>query len=111
MAYADAPSFIKDYSKVYDTYPVPQVGTAMITFNLRSGPFSAKDNPDAHMLRTAAAHAIDHEGIHEAVFNKQGEIAKGLLQQVEPVVRQGHQAVAGLRSRQGQGAAQEGQGR
>jgi peptide/nickel transport system substrate-binding protein len=36
VAYADAPSFIKDYGKTYDTYPVPQVGTAMITFNLRA---------------------------------------------------------------------------
>ena len=84
MAYADAPSFIKDHSKTYDTYPVPQVGTAMITFNLRSGPFSAKDNPDAHLLRTAAAHAIDHEGIHEAVFNKQGEVANGFYSKSSP---------------------------
>lgn len=84
VAYADAPSFIKDYGKVYETYPVPQVGTAMVTFNLRSGPFSAKDNPDAHMLRTAAAHAIDHEGIHEAVFNKQGEVAKGFYSKSSP---------------------------
>lgn len=84
VAYADAPSFIKDYGRTYDTYPVPQVGTAMVTFNLRSGPFSAKDNPDAHLLRTAAAHAIDHEGIHEAVFNKQGEVAKGFYSKSSP---------------------------
>ncbi len=84
VAYADAPSFIKDYGKTYDTYPVPQVGTALITFNLRSGPFSAKDNPDALMLRTAAAHAIDHEGIHEAVFNKQGDVAKGFYSKSSP---------------------------
>lgn len=84
VAYADAPSFIKDYGKTYDTYPVPQVGTAMVTFNMRSGPFSPKDNPDAHMLRTAAAHAIDHEGIHEAVFNKQGESAKGFYSKSSP---------------------------
>ena len=84
VAYADAPSFIKDYGKTYDTFPVPQVGTAMVTFNLRSGPFSAKDNPDAHMLRTAAAHAIDHEGIHEAVFNKQGKVAKGFYSESSP---------------------------
>ena len=84
VAYADAPSFIKDYGKSYDTYPVPQVGTAMITFNMRSGPFSEKDNPDARMLRTAAAHAIDHEGIHEAVFNKQGEVAKGFYSKSSP---------------------------
>ena len=69
VAYADAPAFKKDYGKTYDTCPVPQVGTAMISFNLKNGPFSAKDNPDAHLLRQAIAHAIDHEGIHEAVFN------------------------------------------
>lgn len=84
VAYADAPSFIKDYGKVYETYPVPQAGTALVTFNLRRGPFSHKDNPDAHMLRTAAAHAIDHDGIHEAVFNKQGEIAKGFYSKSSP---------------------------
>ena len=84
VAYADAPSFIKDYGKTYDTWPVPQVGTAFIAFNLKNGPFSAKDNPDAHMLRMAAAHAIDHEGIHEAVFNKQGEIAKGFYSKSSP---------------------------
>ena len=84
VAYADAPSFIKDYGKTYDTFPVPQVGTAFIAFNLKNGPFSAKDNPDAHMLRLAAAHAIDHAGIHEAVFNKQGEIAKGFYSKSSP---------------------------
>jgi peptide/nickel transport system substrate-binding protein len=84
VAYADAPSFIKDYGKTYDTWPVPQVGTAMVTFNLRNGPFSEKDNPDALMLRQAAAHAIDHEGIHEAVFNKQGEVAKGFYSKSSP---------------------------
>ena len=84
VAYADAPSFIKDYGKTYETFPVPQVGTAFIAFNLKNGPFSAKDNPDAHMLRQAAAHAIDHAGIHEAVFNKQGEIAKGFYSKSSP---------------------------
>ena len=84
VAYADAPSFIKDYGQTYETFPVPQVGTAFIAFNLKNGPFSAKDNPDAHMLRLAAAHAIDHAGIHEAVFNKQGEIAKGFYSKSSP---------------------------
>ena len=70
---------------------MPQVGTAFIAFNLKKGPFSAKDNPDAHLLRTAAAHAIDHQGIHEAVFNNQGQFAKGFYSEVQPVARQGHQ--------------------
>ena len=72
VAYADAPNFIKEHGGSYNTWLVPQVGTAFIAFNLKNGPFSAKDNPDAHLLRMAAAHAIDHQGIHEAVFNKQG---------------------------------------
>ena len=84
VAYADAPSFIKDYGKTFDTWEVPQVGTAFIAFNLKNGPFSEKDNPDAHMLRTAAAHAIDHQGIHEAVFNNQGQIAKGFYSESSP---------------------------
>jgi peptide/nickel transport system substrate-binding protein len=84
MAYADAPSFVKDYGKTFETYPVPQVGTAFVAFNLKNGPFSEKDNPDARLLRTAAAHAIDHEGIHEAVFNKQGEVARGFYSKSSP---------------------------
>jgi peptide/nickel transport system substrate-binding protein len=84
VAYADAPNFIKDYGKTYATWEVPQVGTAFIAFNLKKGPFSEKDNPDAHLLRTAAAHAIDHQGIHEAVFNNQGQIAKGFYSPSSP---------------------------
>lgn len=84
MAYADAPSFVKDYGKEFNTWPVPQGGTAFIAFNLKKGPFSANDNPDAHLLRMAAAHAIDHAGIHEAVFNKQGEIARGFYSKSSP---------------------------
>ncbi len=84
VAYADAPSFIKDYGKTFDTWQVPQVGTAFVAFNLKNGPFSEKDNPDALMLRTAAAHAIDHQAIHEAIFNNQGEIAKGFYSPSSP---------------------------
>jgi peptide/nickel transport system substrate-binding protein len=84
VAYADAPNFIKEHGKSYDTFLVPQVGTAYIAFNLTKGPFSPKDNPEAQMLRTAVAHAIDHQGIHEAVFNNQGEIAKGKYSKSSP---------------------------
>jgi peptide/nickel transport system substrate-binding protein len=84
VAYADAPNFIKEHSGSYNTWLVPQVGTAFIAFNLKNGPFSEKDNSDAHMLRMAAAHAIDHEGIHQAVFNKQGAIAKGFYGEASP---------------------------
>jgi peptide/nickel transport system substrate-binding protein len=84
VAYADAPNFIKEHGGSYNTWLVPQVGTAFIAFNLKNGPFSVKDNRDAHLLRTAAAHAIDHQGIHEAVFNKQGSIAKGFYSEASP---------------------------
>jgi len=63
---------------------VPQVGTGFIAFNLKNGPFSQKDNPDALMLRTAAAHAIDHRGIHEAVFNNQGQVAEQFYSESSP---------------------------
>ncbi len=84
MAYADAPNFVKEHGQSFNTWLVPQLGTAFIAFNLKNGPFSQKDNPDAHLLRMAAAHAIDHEGIHEAVFNKQGHIAKGFYGEASP---------------------------
>ena len=84
IAYADAPSFVKEHGGTFKTWQVPQVGTAFIAFNLKNGPFSEKDNPDALMLRQAAAHAIDHQGIHEAVFNQQGAIAKGFYSESSP---------------------------
>jgi peptide/nickel transport system substrate-binding protein len=77
VAYADAPAFKKDHGKTFDTWPVPQVGTAMLFFNLKKGLLADKDNPDAHLLRQAIAHAVDHEGIHQAVFNGLGSISKG----------------------------------
>jgi len=77
VAYADAPAFKKDHGKTFDTWPVPQVGTAMLFFNLKKGLLADKDNPDAHLLRQAIAHAVDHEGIHQAVFNGLGAISKG----------------------------------
>jgi hypothetical protein len=69
------PSFIKDYGKTYETWPVPQVGTARSPSISGTGR-SPKDNPDALMLRQAAAHAIDHEGIQGGV-QQAGRIAKG----------------------------------
>ena len=90
---------------------VPQVGTAFIAFNLKNGPFSERDQP----RRPHAAHGGSPR--HRPRRHPRGDLQQpgsdrqGLLQQVEPVVRQGHQAVAGIRPGQGQGAAQEGQGR
>lgn len=84
MAYADAAEFESNYGKDFNTWEVPHVGTAYISFNQKNGPFSAKDNPDAHLLRMAAAHAIDHEGIHQAIFHERGAIAKGFYSKSSP---------------------------
>ncbi len=45
MAYTDAGSFKKDYADKFNTWDVPHVGTAFVSFNLKNGPFSEKDNP------------------------------------------------------------------
>ncbi len=84
MAYADAADFKKKYSDQFNTWDVPQVGTSFISFNNKNGVFSPKDNPDAHMLRTAAAHAIDHEGIHQAIFHGQSSSAIGFYSKHSP---------------------------
>jgi peptide/nickel transport system substrate-binding protein len=84
VAYADAPAFKKDHGKTFETWPVPQVGTAMLYFNLKNGLLSDKDNPDAHLLRQAIAHAVDREGIHQAVFNGIGSIANGFYSAASP---------------------------
>ena len=84
VGYADARNFIKEYSTTFNTWPVQQVGTAFVAFNLKNGAFSEKDNKDALMLRRAAAHAIDHRGIHEAVFHGQGAIATGFYSKWSP---------------------------
>ena len=84
MAYADMGDFKKNYSDKFNTWDVSQVGTGYVSFNMKNGPFSPKDNPNAHMLRQAAAHAIDHEGIHQAIFHSQGSIAKSFYYKSSP---------------------------
>lgn len=84
MAYADMGDFKKNYSNDFNTWEVSQVGTGYVSFNLKNGPFSPKDNPNAHMLRLAAAHAIDHEGIHQAIFHGQGSIAESFYYKSSP---------------------------
>ena len=51
MAYADMGDFKKNYSDKFNTWDVSQVGTGYVSFNMKNGPFSPKDNPNAHMLR------------------------------------------------------------
>jgi peptide/nickel transport system substrate-binding protein len=57
---------------------VPTLGTSFLVFNLDRGPFTDK------WLRQAAAHATDHNAIHEAVFYGQGEVAKGFYAPASP---------------------------
>jgi peptide/nickel transport system substrate-binding protein len=78
MSYADAADFPKRYAGQYQTWNVPALGTAFITFNLEKGPF-AYSNPDGKLLRQAAAYAIDLEAIHHAVFYERGDVATGFF--------------------------------
>ena len=50
------------------------LGGVFVVFNFRQGPFQDK------VIRTAAAHAIDRQAIHNSVFYKQGH----MLDQVYP---------------------------
>ena len=76
LGYADAGRFRRQNGKEFQTWNVPQVATAWIGFNLKTGPFSYQ-NPDAQVLRAAAAHAIDQQAIHQSVFYGLGTVAKG----------------------------------
>jgi peptide/nickel transport system substrate-binding protein len=83
MAYADAAEFPKRYAGKFQTWDVPALGTAFITFNLEKGPF-AYSNPDGKLLRQAAAYATDLEAIHHAVYYKRGDIATGYFPSHSP---------------------------
>ena len=78
MAYADAVDFAKKYAGQFQTWDVPTLSTSFILFNLDRGPFTDKQ------LRLAAAHAIDHEAIKQAVFHDRGEVARGFYAPVSP---------------------------
>jgi peptide/nickel transport system substrate-binding protein len=78
MAYADAAEFPKKYAGKFQTWNVPTVATSFILFNLEKGPFTDKQ------VRLAAAHAIDHEAIKQAVFHGNGEMAHGFYAPASP---------------------------
>jgi peptide/nickel transport system substrate-binding protein len=67
MAQADVERFTKEYGAKYNIWPRHSAGYYLI-FNWRRGVFQDK------RLRTAAAHAIDREAIHQVVYYGQGEI-------------------------------------
>ena len=78
MAYTDAAEFAKKYAGKFQTWEVPTLGTSFLMFNLEKGPFAKKQ------LRLAAAHAVDHEAIRQAVFNGRGETARGFFAPASP---------------------------
>ena len=83
MAFSDVTDFKRDYAKKFDTWNVPQVGTAHLNINAKSGPF-AMNAPNGKLLRQAVAHAIDREAIHEAVFSGLGETLISLYGSASP---------------------------
>ena len=92
MAYTDAADFAKKYAGKFQTWEVPTLATSFIVFNLEKGPFTDKQ------LRLAAAHAIDHEAIKQAVFYGRGEIARGCYASASPWFAAGAKAMARIRS-------------
>jgi peptide/nickel transport system substrate-binding protein len=83
VSYADAAEFRKQYKGTMETWEVQQVGCGWVGFNLKNGPFSYQ-NPNGHLLRQAAAHAVDRNAIHEAVFYGLGKILKGFYGPASP---------------------------
>jgi len=67
MAQADVERFTREHGAKYHIWPRHSAGQYLI-FNWRRGVFQDK------RLRTAAAHAIDREAIHQTVYYGQGEI-------------------------------------
>src|SRR5262249_34345864 len=65
MAYADVERCKKSYGEKYNSWQ-SHLGGDFVVFNFRQGPFQDK------RLRTAAAHAIDRNAIHNSVFYGQG---------------------------------------
>ncbi len=73
MSYFDVTDFKRDYADQFNTWSSPQVGLAHYNINAKDGSPFAMNAPDGKLLRAAVAHAIDKEGVHQAVFNGLGE--------------------------------------
>src|SRR5215475_6627475 len=78
MAETDAADFATKYAGKFQSWEIPTLATSFIVFNVEKGPFTDKQ------LRLAAAHAIDHEAIQQAVFYGRGEIARGYYAPTSP---------------------------
>jgi ABC-type transport system substrate-binding protein len=77
VAYADVERFQKSYADKYNIWQWHAGGIATV-FNFRRGPFQDK------RLRTAAAHAIDRQAIHNSVFYGQGDMLDQLYPRGNP---------------------------
>src|SRR5499427_3104966 len=86
MAYDDAVDFATKYAGKFQTWEVPTLSTSFILFNLDKGPFTDKQ------VRLAAAHAIDHEAITQAVFHGRGETARSFYAPASPWYAEGVEA-------------------
>src|SRR5215468_5613308 len=67
MAYADVERFKKSHSDQFNSWNL-HLGGVFVVFNFRQGPFQDK------VVRTAAAHAIDRQAIHNSVFYGQDDM-------------------------------------
>jgi peptide/nickel transport system substrate-binding protein len=85
MSNADVERFKQSYSDQYNTWTW-HYGGIFVAFNFRRGPFQDK------RLRTAAAHAIDREAIHQAVYYGQGSMSD------QPYLRGNPWHLEGIRS-------------
>jgi peptide/nickel transport system substrate-binding protein len=77
MAQADVERFTKEHGATYNTWRW-HAGGNYIVFNWRRGVFQDK------RLRTAAAHAIDRNALHQIVYYGQGEILDQCFPREDP---------------------------
>jgi peptide/nickel transport system substrate-binding protein len=77
MAQADVERFTKEHGATYNTWRW-HAGGNYIVFNWRRGVFQDK------RLRTAAAHAIDRNALHQIVYYGQGEILNQCFPREDP---------------------------
>ena len=88
MAYSDVGNFKKNHSDEYNTWDIPQVGSAYLAVNAKTGPF-AMSAADGKLMRQALAHAIDREAIHQAVFSGLSEKTRGFYSTSSPWYMEG----------------------
>ena len=99
MAQADIERFMKEHGAKYNTWRWHRGGN-FVVFNFRRGVFQDK------RLRTAAAHAIDRQALHHAVYYGQGAMADQPYPRGQSLAPGGHPQ-PGVRSRQAKALLKE----